>query len=196
MHINKFPRSYVPGASHLLRTRAVLREPGISRRAVFGLIPLVAGFAGGAATGSLELFGTGDGQPQDAAASGTKRPVVAKPPSAKPVLAGTVEWALWVQFAPEAEFLTKAGEIERVRLSSQGNRRLVPVFERLLETALRSHEATADPAGAIAVRCLNRLGADHRLEILDPQSGDFLDRPLTAEELTRALRHNRERRRR
>jgi hypothetical protein len=99
-----------------------------------------------------------------------------------------VEWALWIQRAPDDQLLAAAGELERVRMRTRGDPRLVPAFVRLFEVALASGDATADQAGGIAVRCLHRLGATHLLRSSGPRVRERTDRPLMSEELDRALR--------
>lgn len=182
MHFGTLPCEYSPGRSYLDLTVSRNRVPsGMTRRWLFGFAPLAIGFAGGAASslGFMNLFDS-------------EVPVDDPTPVSTSVDLGTVEWALWIQNAPEAEFLEAAGELERVRLRAPGDSRLTNVFVRLLSAALRSEQIIADQAGVIAVRCLDRLGADHHLLILDDRVLERSDRPATARELKRVRRRDRE----
>jgi hypothetical protein len=207
MHFGSLPSTYEPGRSYLedWTPSQLRRDAGISRRAFFGLAPLVLGFTGGiaASVGCLQAIGWRPATAADADAdagaetetgTGRVRPG-AESASVAPVQRGSVEWAQWIQRAPENEFLDAAGELERVRMRSP-DVRLVPVFQRLLEIALHSEATVADQAGAIAVRCLHKLGADYHLIILDERIDAAPDRPATRRELKRALQGTREGRRR
>jgi hypothetical protein len=187
MHFGALPRDYEPGRSYrnkITGSEAGLsNEPGaMSRRSLLGLAPLALGFIGGAASsvGLFEVLGT---------SKGSDAPVPTT--NSTPVEPGSVEWALWIGEAPEALLLESAGELERVRLRSRGDQRLVPLFARLLKVALASDEPTADQAGAIAVRCLDRLDADHHLLVLGRRVLAREDRPATIAELKEVQRRRR-----
>jgi hypothetical protein len=79
-------------------------------------------------------------------------------PDAAPPAHGSLDWAWSMLHASDEELLQAAGDLERVSARHRGESELVPVFERLLDLALRTPGAEADSAAACAGRSLLRHG--------------------------------------
>jgi hypothetical protein len=71
---------------------------------------------------------------------------------------GSLDWAWSMLHASDEDLLQAAGDLERVSARHRSDSELVPVFERLLDLALRTPGAEADAAAACAGRSLLRHG--------------------------------------
>jgi hypothetical protein len=79
-------------------------------------------------------------------------------PASAPPAHGSLDWAWSMLHASDEELLQAAGDLERVSARHRGESELVPVFERLLDLALRTPGSEADAAAACAGRSLLRHG--------------------------------------
>jgi hypothetical protein len=109
----------------------------------------------------------------------------------EPEVAPDLAWALSMVERSDLDLVEAAGDLEMVCARHRGDRRLVAVFDRMLEAALWSTAAQApvlDVAGACAIRCLGRLGVGQlALERSDAIAAGG-ERPLTAAALDVARR--------
>jgi hypothetical protein len=141
MHKGHFPARYVPGGRLGPRLLDDLpdKEETCSRRAwLVGLGALICTGAVG-----FSIFRN-------------RSTTVAAAPS--PPRRGTLAWALAMRDASDSELVSASGDLEMVSAKHRREKRLVPVFERLLDITLRQDLDHADVAGACAVRSLARLG--------------------------------------
>lgn len=91
---------------------------------------------------------------------------------------GSLDWAWTMLDAPDEELLQAAGDLERVSARHRGEDGLIPIFERLLDVALRTPGAASDLAGACAARSLLRHG---QALLVDERSFDIEARPELTE---------------
>ena len=161
MHSGKFPtapsspsaQAYVPGTWSTAELEPQAAQ-STRRQWMVGVFGLVAGasitWGVGAATG-------GAVEAKTDTSSETALPET--PASALP------EWALKLETAPAEDLLRWAGDLEKLSRMHRMETRLVPTFERLLDTVLTSEGQYVDMAGACAVRGLDRLGRADSVQV-------------------------------
>lgn len=179
MHSGRFQTSVDPSHGAPSARRAVLDEPVLSRRHLAGaLLCLGAGAVAGF------RFRAGPTAADDTRAG----PGTEDPPTRRADLA----WALSMAARSDRDLLEAAGDLEMVGVRHRDDRRLIAVFDRLLDAALGSTDVdllVLDVAGACAVRSLGRLGAD---ALVEARAADLLavlgGRPRTREAFDHAAR--------